>query len=180
MESSAGDLRKPSAWSIVLSVFLIATGMLALFAPAIAGVAATLVFGWLLIISGVLHLVFAWRAARARTVIWELLIGLVYGAIGVYLLAQPTLGLEALTLAIAIYLVFEGALEFVISFFLRGFSGSGWLLFDGVITLLLAALIGFGWPASSAWAVGVLVAVSMLFSGVVRLMLSMAERRIAA
>jgi uncharacterized membrane protein HdeD (DUF308 family) len=71
-------------------------------------------------------------------------------------------------------------LEFVLSVQLRPLPGSGWLLVDGIVTLLLAVMIGIGWPISSVWAIGTLVGVSMFFSGITRLMLSAAVRRIVA
>src|SRR4249920_3611401 len=66
--SITGDIHKATTWSIVLSVLMIAAGVLAIFSPAIAGVAVTVYFGWLLIFSGLMHLAFAWRrAAPARS-----------------------------------------------------------------------------------------------------------------
>jgi uncharacterized membrane protein HdeD (DUF308 family) len=180
MENSiTGEMHKATTWSVVFSVLMIAAGVLAVFAPGIAGVAVTVLVGWLLIVSGVLHLAFAWRAGHASAVVWEILLGILYGGIGFYLVAQPVAGLASLTLAIAIYLVLESVLEFILAFQLRPVPGSGWLLFDAIVTLALAALIGSGWPASSVWAVGTLVGVSMLVSGVTRLMLSVAVRRIS-
>ena len=52
--SMTGDTHKATTWSIVLSVLMIAAGALAMFSPAIAGVAVTVLFGWLLIVSGIL------------------------------------------------------------------------------------------------------------------------------
>lgn len=174
------DLHSASTWSIVLSVLMIAAGVLAICVPLVAGVAVTALVSWLLIISGLLHLAFAWRAGRASGVVWEILLGVVYGAIGLYLLARPVAGLASLTLAVAFYLLIEGILEFVLSFQLRPAPGSGWLLFDGVVTLVLAAMIWSTWPTSAVWVVGTLVGISMFFSGITRLMLSMAVRRVAA
>jgi uncharacterized membrane protein HdeD (DUF308 family) len=174
------DIHKATTWSIVLSVLMIAAGVMAIFAPAIAGVAVTVFFGWLLILSGILHLAYAWQAGRPGAVVWENLLGILYGGIGVYLLANPGAGLASLTLALALYLVFEGVMEFVLSFQLQPLPGSGWLLFDGIVTLVMAAMIWSAWPISSLWAIGTLVGVSMLFSGVTRLMLSAAVRRMVA
>jgi uncharacterized membrane protein HdeD (DUF308 family) len=178
--SITGDIHKASTWSIVLSVLMIAAGVLAILVPSIAGVTVTIFVGWLLVFSGFLHLAFAWRAGRAGAVVWEILVAILYGGIGFYLLARPVAGLESLTLALAIYLLIEGVLEFVLAFKVRPAPGSGWLLFDGIVTLVLAAMIGSAWPTSSVWAVGLLVGVSMFFSGITRLMLSVAVRRIAA
>jgi uncharacterized membrane protein HdeD (DUF308 family) len=174
------EIRKTTSWSIVLSVLMIAAGALAIVSPAIAGVAVTVFFGWLLIISGLLHLAYAWQAGRPGAVLWEILLAILYGGIGVYLLARPGAGMASLTLALACYLVFEGVLEFVLAFRLRPLPGTGWLLFDGIVTLVLALMIGSAWPISSAWAIGTLVGASMLSSGVTRLMLSVAVRRIVA
>ncbi len=178
--SMAADVHKATTWSIVLSVLMIAAGVLAIFVPVIAGVAVTALVGWLLVFSGLLHLAFAWRGGRAGAILWEILLGVVYGAIGFYLLASPVAGLASLTLAIAIYLLFEGALELALSFQLRPAPGSGWLLVDSIITLVLAVMIWSTWPSSAVWIVGTLVGISMFFSGITRLMLSMAVRRIAA
>jgi uncharacterized membrane protein HdeD (DUF308 family) len=176
----SGVIHRATTWSIVLSVLMIAAGLLAVFSPAVAGVAVTVFFGWLLIFSGILHLAFAWQAGRPGAVVWEILIGVLYGGIGFYLLAQPVAGLESLTLALAIYLVIEGVLEFVLSFLLRPLPGSGWLLVDGFVTMVIAAMIVSAWPFSSVWAIGTLVGVSMFLSGMTRLMLSVAVRRIVA
>jgi uncharacterized membrane protein HdeD (DUF308 family) len=53
-------------------------------------------------------------------------------------------------------------------------------LIDGLISLLLAGLIFFHFPSSSLWALGTLVGISMLMSGIARLTLPMARRRLVA
>jgi uncharacterized membrane protein HdeD (DUF308 family) len=179
-DSMASDVRRASTWSIGLSVLMIVAGVLAICVPVVAGIAVTALVGWLLIFSGLLHLGFAWRAGRASGVLWEILLGLVYGAIGFYMLASPVAGLTSLTFAVALYLLIEGVLEFVLSFQLRPAPGSGWLLVDGIITLALAVMIWSTWPSSSAWVVGTLIGISMLFSGITRLMLSFAVRRVVS
>jgi uncharacterized membrane protein HdeD (DUF308 family) len=174
------DVRKATTWSIALSVLMIVAGVLAIGVPMVAGVAVTAIVGWLLLFSGLLHLAFAWRAGRAAAVLWEILLGVLYGAIGFYLIASPVAGLESLTLAIALYLVIEGVLELVLSVRLRPAPASGWLMIDGIITLALAVMIWSTWPSSAAWVVGTLIGIGMVFSGITRLMFSMAVRRILA
>jgi len=178
--SLAADLRTATAWSTVLSLLMIAAGVLAIGLPMIAGVAVTAIVGWLLLFSGLFHLAFAWRAGRPGAVLWQILLGLLYGAVGFYILASPAAGLASLTLAIALYLLIEGALEFALWARLRAIPGSGWLIVDGIITLVLAVMIWSTWPSSAAWVVGTLIGISMLFSGITRLMLSIAARRILA
>jgi uncharacterized membrane protein HdeD (DUF308 family) len=159
---------------------MIATGVLAIGLPMIAGIAVTVVVGWLLIFSAVLHLAFAFRSGRAGAVLWQILLAVVYGVIGFYVLANPVAGLASLTLAVAIYLFAEGVLEFILSLRLRPAPGTGWLLFDGIVTLVLAIMVWSTWPSSAAWVIGTLVGISMLFSGITRLMLSLSVRHVAA
>jgi uncharacterized membrane protein HdeD (DUF308 family) len=165
-------------WSIALSVLLIVAGFLAILSPSLSGIGVTLFLGWLLIISGVTHLIFAWKVHTTRRVLWEILLGLVYLFTGGYLIVHPVAGLLSLTLLLAVYLFIEGILELILAFQLRPHAGWGWTLFDGVITLILAFMIWRTWPYSTVWAIGTLVGISMLFSGFSRLMLSLAARRI--
>lgn len=66
----------------------------------------------------------------------------------------------------------------MLAFQQRSAPAWGWLMFDGIVTLVLAALIWNTWPGSTSWVVGTLVGISMLCSGVSRLMLSAAVRRL--
>lgn len=177
--SSLGAIAKESiGWSIGLSVLMILGGILAIVIPPAAGIAVLVVVAWLLMLGGAAHLVFAWYTRTAGGVIWELLLGLLYIFVGVYALLHPAAGLASLTLVLAVYLFVEGVLELILSFRLRPLPGSSWLLFDGIITLILAILIWRSWPSSSEWVIGTLVGISMLFSGAARLSLSLAARRV--
>jgi uncharacterized membrane protein HdeD (DUF308 family) len=179
--SSLGTIAKESVgWSIGLSVLMIVAGILAIVTPPAAGIAVLVVVSWLLMLSGAVHLVFAWHMRTSGGMIWELLLGILYIFVGVYALLHPVAGLASLTLLLAIYLFAEGVLELVLSFRLRPMPGSGWLLFDGIVTLILAILIWRSWPSSTEWVIGTLVGISMLFSGAARLSLSLGARRVLA
>ena len=179
--TSAGTIVKNAVgWSIGLSVLMILAGFLAIAVPQAAGITVSLLVAWLLVFSGVAHLVFAWHTRTAGGMVWELLMGILYIFVGAYLLFRPVAGLASLTLALAIYLFAEGVLELILSVRLRPMQGSGWLLFDGIVTLILAVMIWRTWPSSTEWVIGTLVGISMLFSGVSRLMLSLTARRLVA
>jgi uncharacterized membrane protein HdeD (DUF308 family) len=176
--SSVGSIANGAVgWSIGLSVILILAGLFAIAVPPLVGVGVLLVVAWLIIVSGGVHLLFAWRTRTTGGMIWELLLGILYIAIGVDVLLHPAAGLAALTLILAIYLFVEGVLELIFGFRLRPRAGATWVMLDGVVTLFLAILIWRSWPSSSEWVIGTLVGISMLFSGVSRLFLSMAVRR---
>lgn len=179
--SSLGTIAKESVgWSIGLSVLMIIAGVLAVVIPPAAGIAVLVVVAWLLMLSGAVHLLFAWHTRTAGGLIGELLLGILYIFVGVYALRHPVAGLASLTLFLAAYLFLEGVVELILSFRLRPLPGSTWLLFDGIITLILAILIWRSWPSSTEWVIGTLVGISMLFSGAARLSLSTAARRVLA
>jgi len=172
----SGLVRQSVGWAIALSILLIVTGILAILLPPAAGVAVAILIAWLLLFAGVAHLVFAWHMRSAGGFTWELILGLLYGFVGVYMLMHPAAGLASLTLVLAIYLFMESVFEFVLWGALRRLPGAVWLLLDGVVTLILAVLIWRTWPSSTEWVIGTLVGISMLFSGMSRLAISMTAR----
>jgi uncharacterized membrane protein HdeD (DUF308 family) len=170
--------RASFGWSIVLSIFLIVAGLLAIAMPLAAAIAVNIFVAWMLMFSGAAHLVFALQRRHSRGFIWQLLLGILYAFIGAYILINPALGLVSLALAIAAYLLLEGVLEIVLAFQIKPVRAWGWLLFDGILTLVVALMIWRAWPAGSELVVAILVGISMLFSGVSRLMLSLAARHV--
>jgi uncharacterized membrane protein HdeD (DUF308 family) len=178
--SPAVILKKALGWSIGLSALMILAGVLAIASPMAAGIAVDVLVAWLLVFSGCVHFVFAWYTRSTGGILWEILLGALYIFIGVYVLVHPAVGLASLTLALAIYLLLEAILEFVMGFTLRPLPGSGWLLFDGIITLILAVMIWRTWPSNTGWVIGTLVGISMLFSGVSRLGISLAARSVTS
>ena len=69
---------RSGGWSIALGILLLIAGLLSIAAPVFAGVAASVFFGWLILLGGVAHLVYAWSQRGGGAVIWQILIGIVY------------------------------------------------------------------------------------------------------
>ena len=178
--SPADVVRHASTWSIIWGVLLIVFGALAIGSPFLAAAAVNAVIAWLIIFAGVVHLILAFRVHRAGSMIWKLLVGLAYLFFGIYLLRHPVLGVASLTLVLALLFLIEGILDIILFFQMRSMRGAGWGLLDGIITLLLGLLIYLQWPSSTMWAIGTLVGVSMIISGVTRLMFSLAVRKLSA
>lgn len=180
LRGTGAIIKTASGWFIAMAVVFIILGMLAIIEPGVAGLAITLLVGWLLIFGGGAHFIAAFSGGGAGRVIWQVLIGIVYVVGGVYFLMHPLLGLGTLTLMLGLIITAEAVFEIIAYFRMRGQSGSGWMLMNAVITLLLGALIWFHWPSSSAWAIGTLVGVNLLMTGFSRLMLGLAARKLAS
>jgi hypothetical protein len=115
---------------------------------------------------GILHFLFAWKTHSTSGVLWEILLGVLYLFSGFYLLFHPVAGLASLTLLLAAYLLVKGLMQIVHYFQLQPRHGAGWLLFDGIVSLVLGVMIWRSWPFSSVWVIGALVGISLLFTGV--------------
>ncbi|HVK77312.1 MAG TPA: HdeD family acid-resistance protein [Kofleriaceae bacterium] len=178
-KANVGLVVRPTWLSILMSVVMIVAGLLAIAMPMAAGIAVNVFVGWMLVIGGVSHLVYAWhrRTEGARAVIWEVVRGVLYVAVGLYLLLNPLVGLLSLTLALGTILAIQAGLELALAFELRARPGWWMLLVDAALGAVLAVLIWATWPSSSAWALGTLVGASLLFGGVFRLMSAIAIRR---
>jgi uncharacterized membrane protein HdeD (DUF308 family) len=163
----------------VWGVLLIVLGMAALGSPFLAAVAVNVAIAWLIVLAGAVHVILAFRAHGAGSMIWKLLVGVAYVCFGVYLILHPVLAVASLTLVLASLFLIEGVLDIVLFVKMRSMGGSSWVLLDGIVTLLLGAMIYMQWPSSSAWAIGTLVGVSMIISGVTRVMMSLAVRKAA-
>jgi uncharacterized membrane protein HdeD (DUF308 family) len=168
-----------STWSIVWGVMLIVFGILAIASPFLAAVAVSALIAWLIILAGLAHFILAFDVHRGGGPVWKLLVGPVYVLFGTYLLMRPVLGVASLTLLVALLFLVEGVLDVVLFVHIRSERGSAWVLLDGITTLVLALLIYLGWPSCSVWAIGTLVGVSMIISGLTRVLL-FSTRRLAA
>jgi len=169
--------RHASTNSVLWGVALIVFGMVAIGSPLAAALAVNVIVGWLIALAGGVHLLLAFRAHGAGSVIWKALVGIAYLCFGIYMIVHPLLGVASLTLLLASLFLIEGVLNIVLFFKMRSVHGSTWVLVDGIITLLLGGMIYAQWPSSSAWAIGTLVGISMIFSGVARVMISLSVRR---
>jgi len=173
----AGIIKKATGWYIAIGVLFILLGMFAIAEPFVAGLGVTLLVGWMLVFGAVAHFISAFKGGGAQRVILQALVGLIYLIGGGYFLTHTIMGVSTLTLLLATVILVEGILEFVAYFRMRGTGGSGWLLVNGVVTVLLGGLIWFHWPSSTVWAIGTIVGVNLLMTGISRLMLGLAARK---
>jgi len=177
-QNLSGVVRQASTLSLLWGVLLICLGVLAVGSPMLAAVAVNIFVAWLIVMAGVVHLIVAFHTREAGSIVWRLLVGLAYIFFGGYLISRPALGVATLTLVLASLFLVEGIFDIVQYFRARSTMRTTWILLDGIVTLLLGLLIYAHWPSSSAWAIGTLVGVSLIFSGVTRVMVSLAVRRL--
>ena len=178
-EKPADTVRRFAGWEMFWSILMFACGVLAIFQPFAASLGTTIFLGWLVLFFGVANLAFAFQSDSVGGFIWKILLAILYGLAGIYLLMNPVLGVASLTLALAILFIVEGILEGAFYFAVQPLRGSGWLLFDGIISILLGILIWRQWPGSSLWIIGLLVGINFIFAGISRFVIAAGVRQVA-
>jgi uncharacterized membrane protein HdeD (DUF308 family) len=179
-EAPTSVLKRASGWSILWAFVLILFGVVALVLPWATSLGVVMIVGWLVFFSGVVQVLHAFRSKGIGSILWKLFVAALYLAVGIYFLTHPIQSVAAIALVLAIFFFAEGITDIATYFASRKLSGAGWILADGIVTLLLGVMIWAHWPSGSLWVLGTLVGISMIMTGMARLMISVATRRLVA
>ena len=160
-------VRQHRALFVFEGTVLVILGVLAVLVPAIASLAATVFFGWILLLSGVVGLVSTIRARHVPGFWWSLVSAIVGIVAGVLLLGWPLQGTLSLTSVLIAFLLVEGAVSIFYALEHRtALSGRwGWMLASGVVDLVLGVILLAGLPGTAVWGLGLLIGINMLFGG---------------
>lgn len=179
-QSLTDEVKKRSAWSIFMGIVTAALGCFLIVYPMATAAITTVLLGWALIFVGLAQFVFALYSQTIGNFFLKVLLSLLYGICGIALAFFPIAGVAALTGVLGTLLLIQAGLLTATAFQLRPVDGWGWFLFDAATNLLLGILILAKWPSSSVWAIGTLVGVSVLMSGISRIMIATKIRSGAA
>jgi uncharacterized membrane protein HdeD (DUF308 family) len=156
-------------WGLYLfeGALLVVLGIFAVLVPAVASITATILFGWILLFSGVVGLFSTLRARHAPGFGWSLfsaVTGIVAGAV---LLWMPVQGALSLTAVLIAFLFVEGMVSILFALEHRkGWSGRwGWMVASGVVDVILALILLAGLPGTAEWALGLLMGINLIFGG---------------
>ena len=172
--------KKNAGWLIALGVLEILVGLAAIFSPLIAGVAVVITVGVVMLIVGITRIISAFMAGSFGSGVLAFLWGLLVTVAGYYFITHPALGLKSLTLFVAVALAIDGVMRVIMSFQMKPANGWGWMLFGGIVSVILAVMVFNQFPVSAVWLVGTLVGISVLFNGFTTLTVAMAARRLAS
>jgi uncharacterized membrane protein HdeD (DUF308 family) len=169
-------VRSASNAGVIWGILTILLGILAIGSPFFFGTMVSMLVAFILIASGVAQTIYAFQAGSLGRGIMKFLFGGLTVIVGIVMVGQPGLALVTLTMILGIYFLVDGLTTVVAAFHIKPKQGWGWLLFNGIVTLVLAWMIIGGWPVSGVWAIGILVGVRLLFSGMTMLTLGSAGR----
>ena len=148
-------------------ILLAVLGLAAMIAPLIASLAFTIFLGWMFLISGIAGLAMTFWARQMPGFWWSLLSAVLAIGAGLVLLARPAQGVLTLTIVVGAYFLAEGVTTIMYALEHRRELSErwSWLLFSGVLDILIAAMIIAGLPGSAEWAIGLLVGINLVFGG---------------
>lgn len=169
---SRETVRRNRGWLTALGILLIVLGVVSIASAFLATLAGVLLFAVLLLFAGVAQLGHA-LSERDDHFGWNFASGLLYLVAGGLLVLDPVSGAVGLTLLLAVFFFFLGALRLSLAQRVRSLHGSsGTLVLTGILDLVLGGLIVLGWPAISAWVIGLFLGIELLSAGISLLMVS--------
>jgi uncharacterized membrane protein HdeD (DUF308 family) len=173
------NLRSSWIWFLVLGIAMVVLGTFAIGWACLAEitVAATWLFGFLMIAGGIAEIINAFHAGRWSGTLIHLLLGVLYAVVGLMIVDQPETAAIQLTLIIAIFLILSGIMRIVFAISER-FTGWGWVLLNGGITLWLGMLIYKQWPLSGLWVIGLFIGIDLILNGWAWIMLALGLRTV--
>ena len=156
-----------SLWGgpFVMGLLLALLGVVALGAVVLTSLFSVIFYGSMMVMAGVFEVVHAFRIRKTGPFVMFLLGGILSIGVGLMLLARPGAGMLALTLLLAGYFFASGLFRGITSVVDR-YEGWGWDLAYGIVSVALGAIIFAQFPASSMWALGIVVGVEILFRGI--------------
>lgn len=163
---------------LIEGIVLFVLGLAAILLPQFASLAITVVLGWLFLIGGIIGL---WTTIMMRGMPgywWSLASGIVTVLAGLLLIGWPISGVLSLTYILTAFLIADGVLTILFGIEHRRQMSQrwGWFVVNGVIDLVLAAIIIAGLPGSAAWMIGLIIGIDLLFGGISLISFALAAR----
>ena len=158
------DLTQYWGWFLLWGVLLAAIGIAAIWRSMTATLVSMLFFGWLLALAAAIEIVQAVMVGHWAGFFQHALAAILFGVLALIFIVRPVITAEVLTLVMALFFLVGGLFQIVGSAVL-GFSGWGWHLIDGLITVVLGLLILAQWPASGLWVIGLFIGIDLIFYG---------------
>ena len=175
----SSDTHSGAGWVIALGALQIAAGAVGVAFALFATIAAVLTLGIVLLVAGASQLAAAvWARDRGGFFLY-LLVAVAYAIAGMLSIQHPLATAEGLTLMFAAAMMVGGVYRTIIAL-AEQFPGWGWVMTNGLITVVLGVAIWQQWPWSGLWVIGTCVGIDLILNGITWVALASGVRRTAA
>lgn len=158
------DLRHQWGWFLALGIALIILGTVAIIHSVTATITSVLLLGFLLLVGGLIQVFHAAWAPKWKGFLLQLLAGVLQSVVGLLMIAHPGLGALSLTLMLASLFMALGFYRILTAVLVKP-PRAGWMVFGGILNIVLGALIWWQWPISALWIIGTFIGVDLIISG---------------
>jgi uncharacterized membrane protein HdeD (DUF308 family) len=164
---------------LLLGIALVVCGTVCIVDPLIGSIASVLFLGFVLLAGGIAQIISSVWAGKWSGMLLHLLMGLLYVIVGYMIIERPGVSMTVVTTFIVFFLILAGLFRIVSSLVIR-FHDWGWVLLNGLITLILGLIIHGQMPTASLWVIGLFVGIELIFNGWAWVMLSFGLRRVGS
>jgi uncharacterized membrane protein HdeD (DUF308 family) len=161
---------------IGMGILFIVLGMIGVAGQTLFSFVSINVLGAFLIFGGIVQFAHALKSSGWKSVGIQVVLAVLYIAAGIYTWAFPIPALEVITLWLAAIFFVTGFLRLISAFQHRHFREWFWLVLSSAISILMGILILNGYPETSLWLPGLLIAIELLLQGWSLLFLGLAAR----
>lgn len=151
-------------WVLAFGIASVVLGTIAIISPFVATLAGVITLGAILIASGTIEFIQVLTGTIPHHRILNIVLGVLTIAAGLLLILHPLQGALSLTLFIAAFLVIVGIAKTVFSLTLE-YKHWVWLLFNGIMSIILGTLIYYQWPVSGLWVIGLFIGIDLIMNG---------------
>ncbi|MFW2438930.1 MAG: HdeD family acid-resistance protein [Arenicellales bacterium] len=170
------EISKKWGWFLAIGIILVILGTVGIGATFALTLTTVTFFGFLIVIAGVFQLIDAF-SQKGWSLVGNILIALLYGAVGYTMITNPMLASATLTLFIAWALIAIGIIRIIVAFKIKGAPGWIWTLIAAIAAIVLGIMILNNWPESGLWVIGMFVAIELIFNGWGLIMLGVAAKK---
>jgi uncharacterized membrane protein HdeD (DUF308 family) len=149
---------------VLVSLFMIAC-------PLVTAAVNTVALGGALLVVGFAQLFFAVHS-QPGSLLLKIMRSALFAAAGLWLECFSHAEVDTVSMLLMAMLLAGAGAEAIAALAMHPQNGWKWFLSDAAVSFLIAILIISGWPATALRGIGILVGVSVLMSGISRVMIA--------
>lgn len=174
------DVKSAGGWMLAMGILSIIAGVLAIAMPLASSLSVAWIIGTVLAVVGVFTLIGTFQAGTYEGRGADILAGVLYLLGGILCFVLPQAALLTLTMLVTIFLCVRGVFQIWASLQVKPEKGWGWILFAGILSLVLGILLFSKLPGTALWLPGLFLGIELIFSGWTRIFLGSGLRQAAS
>jgi len=171
-----GEVQRNWGWLLALGILFIVLGTLGLGMTVALTVASVIFFGIFILVGGILQLIQTFKCKGWKSILWHVIIGVLYIVAGFLITINPVGASLVLTMFLAVTLIVVGIIRIIVSFQVKDFRNWIWPFLGGIVSIILGGIIWAQWPISGLWVIGLFVAIELIVQGWSNIFLALAAK----